>query len=333
VTLLVAALLSLILVGAFIRLAGRYGWGKHVRRDGPAEHLRKEGTPTMGGAAFLLAALLVWLIWGPHTADGWAIAALTLAAGLLGLADDLLALRRPKVTGGNARGVTGGNARGVTGGNLKVTKGNARGRVAERDASTGLLARHRLAVQVLFALGFAGYAVGSGHHLFSSDILSVLAYAFVVVGAINALNFSDGLDGLAGGMSILILLPFFRMPLALPLAGALLGFLWYNAKPARVFMGGVGSEALGAAIAALAILSDWTWWLPLIALLPVLEVISVILQVSYFRATRGGRLFKMSPLHHHFELSGWAEQQVVMRFWLVTAVCVGLAWGLKGGLP
>lgn len=297
-TLLLAALLSLVLVGVFIRLAGRYGWGKHVRRDGPAEHLSKEGTPTMGGAAFLLAALVIWLIWGPHTTDGWAIAALTLAAGLLGLADDLMALRRAK----------GGS-------------------------STGLLARHRLAVQTLFALSFAVYAVSSGHHLFSSNLLSVLAYAFIVVGAINALNFSDGADGLAGGMSILMLLPFFRMPLALPLAGALLGFLWYNAKPARVIMGGVGAEALGAALASLAILSDWTWWLPLIALLPVLEVLSVILQVSYFRASGGKRLLKMSPLHHHFELSGWAEQQVVMRFWLVTAVCVGLAWGLKEGLP
>ena len=98
------------------------------------------------------------------------------------------------------------------------------------------------------------------------------------------------------------------------------------------FMGGVGSEALGAAIAGTAILAGWAWWLPLIALVPLLEVVSVMIQVPYFRATGGKRFFKMAPLHHHFEKSGWPEPQVTLRFWLVSAVCVALAWGLKGGL-
>lgn len=302
-SLALSALVSLFLVGFFVQLAARLGWGKSVRRDGPKSHLAKEGTPTMGGAAFLLAAALVWLALGEKSAESWALALLTLAAGLFGWYDDVLALRR---------------------------KRHARGR---EDASTGLLARYRLLAQALIALAFSIYAVRLGFALLGPTWLDALIYTLVIVGSINALNFSDGLDGLAGGMSALMLLPFAALAFVPDLIGALLGFLWYNAKPARVFMGGVGSEALGAALAGAAILSGWVWYLPLLALVPVLEVLSVIAQVSYFRATGGKRLFKMSPLHHHFELSGWAETQVVTRFWLVTAVGVALAWGLRGGTP
>src|SRR5699024_4616518 len=156
------------------------------------------------------------------------------------------------------------------------------------------------------ALAFSLDAVNRGLSLFGQPVLDVVVYTFVIVGAINALNFSDGLDGLAGGMMVIMLLPFASQPLALTLLGALLGFLWYNARPARVFMGGVGSEALGAALAGLAINSGLTWYLPLIALVPVLEVLSVVLQVGYFKLSGGRRLLRMSPLHHHFELSGWS---------------------------
>lgn len=298
-----SALLSLLAVGLFVQLARRRGWGKAVRKDGPRSHLIKEGTPTMGGVAMLLAALLVWWLQADKNYDGWAVVLLTVAAGLLGWLDDALSLRRKR----------------------RLSK--------DADASTGLLARYRLSLQALIALVFSLYAVQNGHSLLGSEWLDVLAFAFIVTGSINALNFSDGLDGLAAGITALMLLPFLAFPFALILLGALLGFLWYNAKPARVFMGGVGSEALGAAIAGIAIVSGWAWWLPLIAFVPVLEVLSVCLQVSYFRATKGKRLFKMSPLHHHFELSGWTETQVVMRFWLITAVCVALAWSLQGGMP
>jgi phospho-N-acetylmuramoyl-pentapeptide-transferase len=298
---LAAALASLLLTGAFVQLARRYGWGKSVRRDGPQSHLAKEGTPTMGGAAFLAAALLVWLALGAKSAESWALVLLTLGAALLGLYDDLLSLRRK------------------------------RRRAAGEGATTGLLARYRLLGQGLIALAFSIYAVRLGHALFGVPWLDALGYTLVIMGAINALNFTDGLDGLAAGVSAIILLPFLGAPLAAPLVGALLGFLWYNGKHARVFMGGVGSEGLGAAIAGAAILGGWVWYLPLLALVPVLEVLSVIIQVAYFRATKGKRFFKMSPLHHHFELSGWSETQVVTRFWLVTAACVALAWALRGG--
>lgn len=316
---LVAALVSFVAVGSFIQLASRYGWGKSIRPDGPESHLSKAGTPTMGGAAFLGAALLTWLFFGRPGVDSVAVALLTLACGLLGFYDDLTALRRKRAADEPKPAVKVPPA-----GNVRVTK--------VVDATTGVLARYRLLIQAGAALVFAVYAVRNGQNLFGPALLDVLGFTFIIVGSVNALNFSDGVDGLAGGMAALILLPFIGVSFAGALIGALLGFLWFNAPKARVFMGGVGSEALGAAIAGTAILAGWGWWLPLIALLPMLEVVSVILQVGYFRLSGGKRLFKMSPLHHHFELSGWPEQQVTLRFWLLTAVCVALAWGLKGGL-
>lgn len=299
---LLSALVSLLLTGTFIQLAARYGWGKTVRRDGPQSHLIKEGTPTMGGVGFLLAALIIWLLSGERSPDAIAIVLLTTAAALLGLYDDILSLRR------KAKAALG------------------------QDASTGLLARYRLLGQAIFALLFALYALRAGHTLIGLNWLDTLGFSLIIMGSINAVNFTDGLDGLAGGVMVIILLPFLALPVVSPLLGALLGFLWYNGKPARVFMGGVGSESLGAALAAIAILAGWVWYLPLLALIPVLEVVSVIIQVIYFRATNGGRFFRMAPLHHHFEESGWSETQVVTRFWLVTALAVAVAWYLRGGI-
>ncbi|MCA9839139.1 MAG: hypothetical protein KC422_19660 [Trueperaceae bacterium] len=298
-TLLIASLASVFGVALHIRLAHRYGWGKPVRKDGPQSHLVKEGTPTLGGIAFILIALIVWLIFGVKTSDAWAVSLLTLGAAAGGLFDDFLSLRRKRLV---AEGI---------------------------DASTGLLARYRLVIQAFFALLFAIYAVTNGKTMFGLIGLDLIAFTLIIMGAINAVNFSDGLDGLAAGMMVIMLLPFLGHPFSLPLIGSLLGFLWHNSHPAKVMMGGVGSEALGAALAGIAITSGWVWYLPLIALMPVLEVLSVMIQVSYFKRTGGKRFFKMSPLHHHFELSGWSEIQVVMRFWLVTAFCVATAWVLE----
>ena len=300
-TIVWSALLSLILVGSFIQIAKRIDLGKSIRKAGPQSHLVKEGTPTMGGIAFILATLVIFLFQA-KTPDGWALMLLFLASGLLGWVDDFLSQRRKRQV------------------------------AAGQDASTGLLARYRLIGQALVAFGFSLYAVRSGHPLFGINSLDILTYTLIIMGSTNAVNFTDGLDGLAAGCMVIMLLPFSFIPLSLTLIGALLGFLWYNAKPARVFMGGVGSESLGAVLAGIAILAGWTWYLPLIALIPVLQVVSVIIQVSYFRMTGGKRFFRMSPLHHHFEESGWSEEQVVSRFYLVTALCVALAWSLHGGL-
>ncbi len=299
-TMLLAAAVGLVLTGIFIQLAKRYGWGKAVRSDGPGSHLVKAGTPTMGGLAILLAALSVGLLSSPDPVGDLPLAALIALSGALGLYDDVLSLRRKA---DEASGL---------------------------EPSTGLLARYRLLGQALVAVAFALYAVRSGAVMFGIPTLDVFALAFVVVGTVNALNFTDGLDGLAAGVASIMLLLFVGSPLAAALLGALLGFLWYNGHPARVFMGGVGSEALGAAVAGLAIQHGWVWYLPLLALVPVLEVLSVIAQVAFFRATGGKRLLRMSPLHHHFELSGWSETRVVMRFWLVTAATTALTAVLVG---
>lgn len=308
--------------GAFLSLARTRGWGKAVRRDGPEGHLVKEGTPTMGGAAFLGASLLVGVVtwasgaWSPAPlpgrdapppsdlsgAAGAALLALVAASALLGLWDDRTSLARKR-------------------------------RAAEgEDASTGVLARWRILAQGVVGLAFAAWAVSAGREMFGVPWLDVLGFAFVVVGTVNAVNFADGLDGLAAGLAGVALLAFWGDPLAAILIGATLAFLWFNAHPARLFMGGVGSEALGAAIAGIAIVHGDVWRVPIVAFVPLVEVLSVVVQVGYFRATGGKRLLRMSPIHHHFELIGWPETRVVVRFWIVGALAAALAiasrsWG------
>ncbi len=300
-----AALAGLLATGAYVQLARNRGWGKPVRADGPRTHLGKAGTPTMGGVAFLLVGVLLALAIGPREADLIALVLLVIAAAGIGLADDLTSLRRARRA------------------QLEAERGV--------DVATGVLARHRLIVQAIVGATFAAYAVAQADvRVFGPPWLDVVFLTIVVVGSVNAFNFTDGLDGLAAGIAAITLLLFIGSPLAATVLGALLGFLWYNAHPARVFMGGVGSEAIGALVAGLAILGGAVWWLPVLALVPVLEVLSVIVQVVYFRATGGRRLLRMAPLHHHLELSGWSEIRVVQRLWLVTAVLVALTaafWG------
>ena len=301
-----AALVGLLATGAYLQVARRAGWGKPVRADGPRTHLGKAGTPTMGGAAFLLVGLLLALAIGPRDADLIALVLLVSAAAGIGLADDVTSLRRARRAQLEGEGSI--------------------------DVATGVLARHRLLVQAIVAATFAAYAVAqAGVQVFGPNWLDVAFLTLVVVGSVNAFNFTDGLDGLAAGIGAITLLLFLGSPLAATVLGALLGFLWYNAHPARVIMGGVGSEGLGALVAGLAILGGAVWWLPLLALVPVLEVLSVIVQVSYFRATGGRRLLRMAPFHHHLELSGWHESRVVLRLWLVSAVVVALTAALWGG--
>lgn len=302
-----AAALGLVFTGAFVQLARRFGWGKAIREAGPQSHLGKAGTPTMGGVAFLMAAIAAWLFASKDLTSELALVLLVVGSAALGLHDDLTSLRRKR------RIANGADQDGP-------------------DAATGVLARYRLAGQAVLGLAFAWWAVRGGAEAFGIGWLDVATFAFVIVGAINALNFTDGLDGLAAGIGVIMLLFFLGSPFAGALLGALLGFLWYNVHPARTFMGGVGAEALGAAVAGLAILQGTVWYLPLVALVPVLEVLSVIVQVIYFRLTNGKRLLRMSPLHHHFELGGWPETRVVQRFYLVTAACVALAAALAGKL-
>ena len=277
-----ALLLSWFFTGVWITLMRSLGLGKRVRQDGPEAHRAKEGTPSMGGVAFLLAAFLAYLLSGRDAFLGlWLLG---LGFGLLGLADDL---------------------------------GGVFGRP--------LRAREKLFLQVLMGLVFALFAVRQVTYT-PWPLLDVLLVLLAVVGAANAFNFTDGLDGLLASITAILLLPFYPYPFAQTLLGGVLGFLWHNAPRAKVFMGDAGSQDLGAMVAGLFVLTGKLWLLPLAAIVPVLEVLSVILQVLYFRRT-GKRLFRMSPLHHHFELLGWEEAKIVFRFALLTALATGLAFG------
>ena len=301
----------------FVRWLRERGIGKRIRVDGPSSHQVKMGTPTMGGLLFLAAIVLFTLLAnlsgvGIH----WLPIAALFAYALLGAIDD-------------AQGLT-------------------RDRNAPLAEQIGILGRYMLLLQSVIALALAALLYGAlGYRSvvlpWSKEIVSLgLWYiplaAFVIVSMANAVNLTDGLDGLAGGVSAIAFGGYAIIArlqgqddlatLCLIVCGALLAFLWYNAHPAQVFMGGVGSLALGGLLAVVALMSGHWLLLPLVGLVCVAEVTSVILQVGYFKYTRrrfgeGRRLFRMAPLHHHFEKLGWSEVQVVQRFWIV-AIIAGL---------
>ncbi|AKH16259.1 MULTISPECIES: phospho-N-acetylmuramoyl-pentapeptide-transferase [Deinococcus] len=304
----VTALLSWFLVGLFVRMSRARGWGQRVRQDGPQTHLVKEGTPTAGGVPFVLALSVVFLplyltgnAGGPRELVIWLTA---LAMGVIGGVDDLLKIRS-RMTG--------------------------RGR-------SELLAREKFPLQFLVGLVFAYFAAPlASHELVPGfgPVGDVILLTLVMVGSVNAFNFTDGLDGLLGGVAIIVLLPLLALsPVSALLVAALLGFLWFNAHPARVFMGDMGSHAIGAVAAGAYVLYADVWLLPIAAIIPVVAVLSVVIQVASFKL-RGKRVFKMSPIQHHFEHKdiGWPETHVTMRFWMVSAVATALVWWLLGGRP
>ncbi len=300
-------IVSWFLVGLFITLSRRYGWGQPIRQDGPQSHLSKAGTPTGGGIGFVIAVALVWLVLEWRGAGGGRPELLTLLAalgmGVIGLIDDVLKIRSRTV---------------------------GRGRKE-------LMAREKFPLQFLVALLFAIFA----QPLMSHDLVpsfgrvgDIIVVTLAMVAAVNAFNFADGIDGLLAGLSIIVLLPLLGLsPLSALLVGALLGFLWFNGHKARVFMGDMGSHAIGALVAGAYVLHADVWLLPIAAIIPVAAVVSVGLQILYFRRTGGKRLFKMTPIQHHFELSGWPETQVTLRFWLVTGIGTLLVAYLLGFRP
>lgn len=276
----------------------------------PAGHMVKAGTPTMGGILILIGALLGALVALRGLPVAVALAVVVMVGyGLVGGLDDLIKIRR--------------------------------------ERNLGLRARERLAVQFLLAALVAFYVARRPElgttiafpWLGEVDLRGFyIVFAILyVVGFANAVNLTDGLDGLAGGTVGIASLAYAAIAvragqpelavLAFALAGACFGFVWFNAHPAAVIMGDVGSNALGGVLAAIAIITKTEVILFLVGLVFVLEAASVILQVLYFKSTGGKRLFRMSPLHHHFELAGWSETQTVTRFWLVGvgAALLGLA--------
>ncbi len=301
-----AALLSWFAVGVFLRFAKERGWGQTVRRDGPATHLVKDGTPTMGGIPFTLVIFIVWLgfvgLTGFADTKGWAVMGLSFGMYLIGAWDDIRIVRSKML--GSGRG--------------------------------GLLAREKFPAQILVAGVFA-YVVAREVPLFNLYWLDMIFYMGVAVGTANAINFADGLDSLCAGTVAIILLPLIGIsPLAGITIAALMGYLWFNAPKAQIFMGDAGSHALGGIVAGVYITQGWTWVLPLSAIFPVMAIVSVMIQVPYFQYTKrkygqGRRIFLMTPIHHHFEKLGWAETKVMVRFLAITGVATMLAWSIMTG--
>ena len=294
----------------------RAGLGQQVRPEGPARHAAKAGTPTMGGLFLVAGCLAAWALLVPPAARVGPDMAVLAGFGALGALDDLRAILRRR--------------------------------------SLGLRAREKLAGQLLLGLAASAWAWNHlprarawlvplwGTTWEPAPWLGVAAGALVLVASANAVNLTDGLDGLAAGSVAAASLAYAAIGwarqdwelavLAAAVAGACLGFLWFNAHPAQVFMGDTGSLALGAALGWMALRSGTVLALPVVGGLFVAETLSVMAQVAYFRWTGGRRLLRMSPLHHHLELSGWAEPQVVVRLWVVSALCAaGGFWAVTGG--
>ncbi|MEF3193047.1 MAG: phospho-N-acetylmuramoyl-pentapeptide-transferase [Halothiobacillaceae bacterium] len=323
------ALAIALLVGPWmIRKLAELKFGQQVRTDGPQTHLSKSGTPTMGGALILVAITAATLLWGNlSNRYVWVVLLVTLAFGVVGWMDDWL-----KISKKNSKGLPARwkyfwqSVIGLTAAIYLYAS-------AQTPVETGLIIP--MLKDVLIPLGF-GYVV--------------LTY-FVIVGASNAVNLTDGLDGLAilptvlvaGALAVFAYLTGnikFAAYLGIPyvsgvgelvvfcaaIVGAGLGFLWFNTYPAQVFMGDVGALALGAALGTVAVMVRQEIVLFIMGGVFVLETVSVMLQVASFKLT-GKRIFRMAPIHHHFELKGWPEPKVIVRFWIITVVLVliGLA--------
>ncbi|NOX76283.1 MAG: phospho-N-acetylmuramoyl-pentapeptide-transferase [Gammaproteobacteria bacterium] len=325
---LTALVICFVVGPGMIRKLSHYQIGQTVRDDGPESHLKKAGTPTMGGALILVAVAVSTLLWSDlSNRYMWVVLIVTLLFGVIGWVDDY----------------------------KKLVKQDSR----------GLIARYKYSWQSLVALGAAIYLYASADVPAETQLIVpffkdvalemglgfvVLAY-FVIVGTSNAVNLTDGLDGLAvlptvmvaGALGLFAYLTGnvrFAEYLAIPyipgvgevvifcgaLVGAGLGFLWFNAYPAMVFMGDIGALALGAALGSVAVVVHQELVLLIMGGVFVVETLSVIMQVASFKLT-GKRIFRMAPLHHHFELKGWPEPRVIVRFWIITFILVllGLA--------
>ncbi len=309
------------LMPPFIRFMKKKQFGQIIREEGPSHHITKTGTPTMGGFVVILGITISVLLWCKLTNPlVWLALFVLLAFGFVGFLDDFLKIKRKK--------------------------------------NLGLRAREKIVFQIVtvfifyyLLFDYLGFPTKLVLPFFKRAIFDIsVFYLFfsilVIVGSSNAMNLTDGLDGLAivpfmvvacvysivsyvvGNIKFAsyLYLPF--IPHAGELAifcailmGAGMGFLWYNCHPAEVFMGDVGSLGLGACLGAISIMTKQEFLLVIAGGIFVIEALSVILQVGYFKLTKGKRIFKMAPIHHHFELKGWSENKVVVRFWIISIIC------------
>jgi phospho-N-acetylmuramoyl-pentapeptide-transferase len=322
-----ALVISLVGTSLLIRALTTARIGQPIREEGPEGHQTKAGTPTMGGLAIVGASLFGYVVsdlyGGIYTRTGILVMLAIAGAGMVGLLDDWLKVSKARNLGLNKRTKILGL--------LVVAVAFAVGTVVFTEPQTTL--SFTRADSPGFELGEWGWAV-----------IAVLW----ILGTTNAVNLTDGLDGLAAGSSILAFAAFvvigfwsfsnfevYGIDHALDLAvvaasmlGACAGFLWWNAAPARIFMGDTGALAIGAGLATLALSLDVILLLPIIGGLFVLETLSVIVQVIAFRGFKGRRVFRMAPVHHHYELAGWPETTVIVRFWLIAGMFAAVALGL-----
>jgi phospho-N-acetylmuramoyl-pentapeptide-transferase len=349
ISVLVAAMTALVLsllgTPLVVRLFRRQGYGQEIREDGPASHATKRGTPTMGGTVVIAATFAGYLVAhiialrnpgrGP-TASGLLVLGLMGGLGVVGFLDDFIKIRKQRSLGLTALAKFGGQfVCGVGFGILALRF---------RNHTTGLTPA---STHLSFVRDYAGFGLGTAGFV-------VLAY-LIITATSNAVNLTDGLDGLASGTSVMVLAAYVmvgvwqfgnscvlssppancyeaRDPLdvavvAAAAMGASFGFLWWNAWPAKIFMGDTGSLSLGGLLAGIAIVTRTELLLVILGGLFVIETLSVIVQVGFFKLTRK-RAFKMAPIHHHFELGGWSENTVIVRFWIIAGLSVAFGLGL-----
>jgi len=303
--------LILILFGSGLIKGLKYlNFGQQIRGEGPSSHMKKEGVPTMGGILIILAVVITsFLVLNLNTSIIWALIT-TLGMGFVGFLDDIIKIRSKRSLGLKAREKLLG----------QIFVGLILGIYVTFYSDLG--------TSILFPV--TGWELDLGYWL-------IFFIVFIVVGFSNAVNLTDGLDGLASGVTLIVVTSFAVLVSAmgfnqlalygLIIGGSCLGFIWFNSHPAQVFMGDVGSLALGGAVAALAVLSRTELFLVIIGGIYVVEALSVMIQVSYFKLTKGKRVFRMTPIHHHYELNGLAEGKVVARFWIISIIfaILGLA--------
>lgn len=302
IAVLIAFTANIILCPFFIPLLKRIKFGQNVRTDGPTSHLKKSGTPTMGGIVILISFLIASLFFLRGNTEAKLVVFVTLGFGMIGFIDDY----------------------------IKVVK----------KRSLGLRAYQKFAMQLIIGAVFIYFIMQDGNDYgklfipFTDKVLDVNwifapLMMFIILGTVNGVNLTDGLDGLASGVTALVAMFFIFiswtmgsgvLPVSGAAVGSLLGFLLFNAYPAKVFMGDTGSLALGGFVVAVAILLKMPLFLPIVGLVYVIEVLSVIIQVGYFKISKGKRFFLMAPIHHHFELKGIEETKVVTIFYVITAI-------------
>ena len=320
-----AAVIVLVLMPVFIRFMRREGVGQQIRADGPQRHLVKQGTPTMGGVVILVALLAMCVLMAKWTGDLILAVVATFATGSLGLLDDIESVAHKR--------------------SLGLTPSQKMAGLITISVAFCLFAVNMcgIAPVLRFPGGFAldlgvlTTTVELGGTAVAIPWLYLVFVFLLMAGLSNAVNLTDGLDGLAGGTVLVVMLALaavaFRYDeinlaiFAASAAGALVGFLWFNCYPATIFMGDTGSLALGAAFAALAVLTKTEVTSLIMGGLFIAEALSVIIQVVSFKST-GKRVFLMAPLHHHFEKLGWSETKVVIRFWIVSAAFAALGFAL-----